>query len=79
MVTPPFFLQIVDEEGVVVRTRAGGKHEAALVDRLVKHIMPRGVGVLRTAAHVEQDIRDGVAAAILDLKVDNPLDVVDGG
>lgn len=71
-----FKLQIVDEQGVVVNTRAGGKHEADLVDLIVQNIMPRGVGIFRTSAHVEQDIRDGIAAAIYGLKIKNPFDVI---
>lgn len=75
MATPPYFLQIVDANGVVVRTRCGGKHEAALIDLFVANILPRGVGVLKTSAHVEQDIRDGITAAISGLKIANPFDV----
>lgn len=62
MATAPFYLQIVDSDGVVVKTRAGGKHEAALIDLIVSNVMPRGVGFLKTSAHVEQDLRDGITA-----------------
>jgi hypothetical protein len=75
MPSPPFYLQISDEHGVIIRTRAGGKHEADLIDLCVQNIMPRGVGVFRTSKHVEQDIRDGIAAAIYGLKIQNPMDV----
>ncbi len=61
---PPFLLQIVDENGVVVHTRAGGKHEADLIELVVKSILPRGVGFFKTEAKVEQAIRDGIKDAI---------------
>ena len=76
MPQPPFKLQIVDEFGTIVRTHAGGQHEADLIDLIVSNIMPRGVGLWRTSKQVEQDIREGIHAAILALKVQNPFDVV---
>ena len=77
MTHPPFYLQLVDEFGTVVKTACGGKHEMDFIDICVRNIMPRGVGVFRTSTHVEQDIRDGIAAAIQGIKVTNPFDVVE--
>ena len=78
MVSPPFFLQIVDANGVVIRTHAGGKHEAELNRLLTSHIVSRGVGLFRSSTHVEQDIREGISAALLSLKVENPNDIDHG-
>ena len=78
MPSPPFYLQIVDANGVVIKTRAGGKHEAALIDCIVKKILPLGIGIFKTSTQVEKAIRDGMAAAIHDLKIQNPFDVMNG-
>ena len=72
----PFYLQIVDTAGVVIRTRAGGKHEADLIETFVKHIVPHGIGFLKTEAAVTQAIRNGIAEAIWDLKIQDPFDVI---
>jgi len=77
MAKPPFLLQIVDADGVVVRTRAGGKHEVDLVELFVISIMRLGVGLGRTSAHVEADIRKGITIGIQALKITNPFDVVE--
>lgn len=77
MSTPTFYLQISDPSGVVIKTSAGGKHERDLIDMIVDHVMIRGVGFFKTSNHVEQDLRDGIAAAILEIKVKNPFDVVE--
>lgn len=74
--TPPFYIQLTDAEGRVVRTRCGGTHERDLTDLFVKTILAKGVGFWHTQAHVEQDIRDGIAEAIASLKVQNPIDTI---
>ena len=76
MPEPPFYLQIADKDGVVIRTHAGGRHEADFINLCVQAILPRGVGFLKTQTAVEQAIRDGLTAAIHGLKIDNPFDVI---
>lgn len=75
MATPPFMLQIVDQDGVVIRTAAGGRHEVDFISSCVDKIMPLGVGVFKTSKHVEADIRQGIKDAIHAIKVKNPFDV----
>lgn len=73
--SPPFYIQITDANGVVVRTRQGGKHEADLKALLKKEIIKLGVGFGRTEAHVEKDIDDGIENAIASLRVQDPINV----
>lgn len=54
----PFFLQVVDEAG------QPAPNKQAIADLLVENIIPRGIGLFRTTAHVEQDIRDGIEAVV---------------
>jgi hypothetical protein len=63
-----FLLQIVTPEGEHVRFRAGGLIEANLIEICTQQILSRGVGLFRTQAHVEQDIRAGLAAALYEFK-----------
>jgi hypothetical protein len=66
---PIFRLQIVDQQGrVVVSPFTAGKLEMDLVEACVSEVVARGVGVGRTSAHVAQDVRDGIVAAIQALK-----------
>lgn len=74
---PPFYLQISDDAGTVVRTRAGGKHEADLIDLFVDAIVDRGVGFFKTKAQVTEAIKAGIKAAIHSIKVKDPSDTVD--
>ena len=68
------FLQIVYPNGEVVRFPGGGnpprEHtlEADLIEMIAKEVVSRGVGVFRTEAHVEADIRDGTRKALQDFK-----------
>lgn len=64
---PVFLLQIVDRSGQVAQLPAGGQLEADLVALFTSHIMAKGVA-LKSAAHVQQDIRDGIHDAIMALK-----------
>lgn len=73
---PPFYLQIVDANGVVIRTRAGRIHEAPLVDAIVSRTLAKGVGIFRTQANVEAKLREAITEAIDSIKVTNPLDVL---
>jgi len=66
---PLYFLQIVDRQGIVARIPGGGSLEADLTSLITQHIMSRGVGFLKSSAHVEQDIRDGIREAIMGLKM----------
>lgn len=66
---PLFRLQIVDEhDHVVQRFNGGGPLEIDLIERCTSAIVDKGVGVLRTTAHVEQDVRNGITETIRDLK-----------
>lgn len=73
---PPFHIQLTDADGRVIKTRAGGKHEADLVETFVRHIASKGVGLFRTEAHVLADVRAGIIDALMELKVKDPFDVV---
>ena len=70
MGAPVFLLQIVHAENrrIVAQIPGGGLLEAELIDLCTQHILSKGVGILRTESHVEQDIRDGIREAILGLK-----------
>lgn len=65
---PVFLLQIVDRQGSVVRLPGGGVLERDLIDACTRAIVARGVGVLRTEAHVRQAITDGITDTIRALK-----------
>lgn len=73
---PPFFIQITDANGLVVRTRYGGKHERDLIEAIVAKCLEKGVGFFRTESHVAQDLREAITEVIYDLKIKNPADVV---
>lgn len=77
MANPPFYLQISDEDGHVLRTHAGGKQEADLVDLITMHVMSRKVGLFRTTNTVRQAVKDGITDAIQAIKIRNPFDIVD--
>ena len=77
MPEPPFFLQIADATGAVIRTRAGGKHEADLIEHFVAAIMPK-IGFFKTEKTIEAAVRAGISDALYDLKVKNPYDVING-
>jgi hypothetical protein len=68
---PLFLLQIVENETpqrLVAQIPGGGPLEADLIELCTSHIMSKGVGVMRTEAHVEADIRAGLKEAIYSLK-----------
>ena len=73
---PPFLLQLVDAAGVVIRTRAGGRHEAALVESIMAKVAATNVGAFRTQAAVERIVRRAIIDALQEVKVQDPLDVV---
>lgn len=56
-------LQIVFPSGEAVMFPAGGPVETDLIEAATREILARGVGLLRSEAHVEQDVRDGLRAA----------------
>jgi hypothetical protein len=69
MAGPLFRLQIVDGEGrVVVSPFVAGRLEIDLVEACVTEVLARGVGLGRTSAHVAEDVRSGITAAIQALK-----------
>lgn len=64
-----YLLQIVDRQsGNVVQFEPGLQAEKDFVADCVKRVVELGVGLLKTEAHVEQDVRTGIELAILDLK-----------
>lgn len=65
---PEFYLQIVDNEGVVATIPGGGRLEINLVDAVAQNIVAKGVGFLRTQAQVNQAIRDGFREVLEGLK-----------
>lgn len=71
MAAPLYRLQIVDAHGrVVVSPFAAGKLEIDLIASCVAAVVARGVGIGRTSAHVAEDVRQGISAAIQALKDD---------
>jgi hypothetical protein len=67
---PVFLLQIVHvPDGQTARLPGGGPLEANLVDLIARYIMAKGVS-FKTKAHVEKDVRLGIAEAILSLKAE---------
>jgi hypothetical protein len=70
LANPLFLLQIVEVGGprAVAQIPGGGALEADLIDICTRTILSKGVGLFKTEAHVEQDIRDGLAEAIMGLK-----------
>lgn len=65
---PVLYLQLADREGIVAQYRAGGRAEIEFIQTCADAIVRRGVGILRTEAHVAQDISDGITEAIRALK-----------
>jgi len=64
-----FLMQIVDREtGDVVQWEPGLRVEQDFVDACVQRILSLGVGLGRTAKHVETDVRNGIEQAIFQLK-----------
>ena len=67
-------LQIVYPNGEVVRFPGGGNPprqgplEADLIELITTEIVSRGVGLLRTEAHVKHDIEEGTRKALQDFK-----------
>lgn len=62
-------MQVVDRvSGTIINFEPGLSVEVNFIDDCVTKIIARGVGLLRTSNHVEQDIRDGIEEAILALK-----------
>lgn len=70
MGAPLFLIQIVEAASnhAIALIPGGGPLEAELVELCVAHIIPKGVGLFRTSAHVEADIRAGIREAIMGLK-----------
>lgn len=67
-------LQIVYPNGEVVRLPGGGNPprreslEADLIKIIADEIVRRGVGFMRTEAHVKKDIEEGTRKALQDFK-----------
>jgi hypothetical protein len=69
MSEPSFLIQIIDRGDRVAILPGGGPLEANLIDLCTKQIMSKGVGLFKTEAAVEKAIRDGMAEALLSLKL----------
>jgi hypothetical protein len=62
-------MQVIDTvTNKTVQYEPGRAVETDFVQDCVDRILAKGVGFMRTEAHVEQDIRDGIAEAIFALK-----------
>ena len=64
MALPPFYLQIVDDNGEPIRVANMGNRHALIVQTITDSIVSRGVGVFRTEAHVAQDVKDALTELI---------------
>lgn len=73
---PPFYLQIADANGTVIKTRHGGAHERLLVDTIVNKVMEKGVGFFYTQSNVETKLRTAIVEVINDIKIKNPFDTL---
>lgn len=64
-------IQVIDNfTGEPVATwEPGGKVETDLVEELVLRVRTKGVGVGRTAAHVEEDVRAALQELLYALKL----------
>jgi hypothetical protein len=62
-----YFLQIVDDNGVVAALPLGGKIERDLLESITKAICDRGVR-FRTQRHIAQDIHDGIKAVLSEMR-----------
>ena len=65
---PIYRLQIADMQGNVVVLPAGGRLERDFIKACADEVIRRGVGVLKSEAHVRADIEAGLAEVIRDLK-----------
>jgi hypothetical protein len=66
---PGFLLQIVRQDGSVVRIPAGGALEGDLIDLCVHYICAKPVGLFHTAAQVEIAVRQGLVEALMAYKL----------
>lgn len=65
-----FWLQVVDREGVVVKTPFGAPMERDLIRACTEAIVAKGVGVLKTEAQVKRAIEAGITETVRSLKHD---------
>lgn len=76
MADPLFYLQVVDANGHPVTSplrpmkARHGSLDFPLIEMCEAEILKRGVGFFKTEAKVRQAIRDGMAAALQQLKDD---------
>jgi hypothetical protein len=70
---PPFYIQIADANGVVIRTRSGGRHEAELISHFMEYLLPYGLSLFKTKGAATKAIKE----ALMALKVRDPSDVKD--
>jgi len=74
--TPQFYLQIADADGTPITSPARplkarhGSLDLPLIEACEAEIVKRGVGFWKTEAEVRAAIREGMAAAIQQLKED---------
>jgi hypothetical protein len=65
---PVFWLQIVDEDGVVVHLPGGGTLEQDLIGACVAAVSEKRIGLWVSQATVAARVREGIAEAIMALK-----------
>lgn len=64
-----YLLQIIDRKtGRVIQLEPGLDAEIKFIEDCTQRILSLGVGIGRTAKHVEQDVKTGIELALLDLK-----------
>lgn len=64
-----YLLQIIDRKtGEIIQLEPGLSAEIAFIEECAKRVLSLGVGIGRTAKHVEQDVKTGIELALLDLK-----------
>lgn len=68
-----FIIQVVEKDGQrVVEWAPGLAVERQLVTDLCNRVAAKGVGVLRTTAHVVEDVRTSLEELLFELKSDVP-------
>lgn len=68
-----FIIQVIDKHtGNVVEWAPGLAVERQLVEDLCNRVASKGVGILRTTAHVVDDVKTSLEELLFELKSDVP-------
>ena len=63
-----FLISIIKTDGTRVRLRPGGRGEREFISTATAAILAKGVGFLKTEAHVKAAIEQGLTETLLALK-----------